>query len=72
MAWLNLPVKLFQGSLFLWDVHKGELVRVIDLHHRDKIAFIHHIQALENSTIVCGYGNDIKVIHFPVVLEKRE
>lgn len=61
-----------QGSLYMWDVHKGELVRQVDLYHRNHIAFIHHIQAMEHSTIVCDYGNEIKVIHFPLVLEKRE
>ncbi|XP_052801573.1 sterol regulatory element-binding protein cleavage-activating protein-like [Mya arenaria] len=68
----NFLVTGRQGSLYLWDVHKGELVRVVNLQQRSCIAFIHHIQAMENSTIVCDYGNEIKVIHFPLVLEKRD
>ena len=60
----------FQGCLYLWDVHKGELVRIVNLQDREKTAFIHHIQAMENSTIVCDFGSEIKVIHFPMVLEK--
>lgn len=61
-----------QGSLYLWDIQKGELVRVINLQEQSNAAFIHHVQSMENTTIVCDYGKDIKVIHFPVVLEKRE
>ncbi|XP_060568692.1 sterol regulatory element-binding protein cleavage-activating protein-like [Ruditapes philippinarum] len=68
----NFLVTGGQGSLYLWDVHKGELVRVVNLEQRDRTAFIHHIQAMENSTIICDYGKDIKVIHFPLVLEKRD
>ncbi|XP_053374079.1 sterol regulatory element-binding protein cleavage-activating protein-like [Mercenaria mercenaria] len=68
----NFLVTGGQGSLYLWDVHKGELVRVVSLEQRDRTAFIHHIQSMENSTIVCDYGKDIKVIHFPLVLEKRD
>lgn len=74
MAMLNPNVLVTggQGSLYLWDIHKGELVRVVNLQQRDRTAYIQHIRSMENSTIVCDYGSDIKVIHFPLVLEKRE
>ena len=45
-------------------------MRIVNLQDREKTAFIHHIQAMENSTIVCDFGSEIKVIHFPMVLEK--
>ena len=47
-------------------------MRVVNLQDREKTAFIHHIQSMENSTIVCDFGSEIKVIHFPLVLEKVE
>ena len=67
-----LVLTILQGCLYLWDVHKGELVRVVNLQDREKTAFIHHIQSMESSTIVCDFGSEIKVIHFPLVLEKVE
>ncbi|KAL3831431.1 hypothetical protein ACJMK2_023182 [Sinanodonta woodiana] len=68
----NFLVTGGEGCLYLWDVSKGELVRVVTLADQERIAFIHHILAMENSTIVCDFGNEIKVIHFPLVLEKAE
>lgn len=61
-----------QGSVYLWDIYKGECIHVVKLEDRHNGAYIHHIQALDNFTMACDYGSDIKVVHFPVVLEKRE
>ncbi|KAL4222496.1 hypothetical protein ACF0H5_018535 [Mactra antiquata] len=72
MLGCNFLVTGGQGSLYLWDIHKGELVRVVNLEQRGRTAFINHIQSMDNLSIVCDYGNEIKVIYFPVVLEKRE
>ncbi|XP_052246747.1 sterol regulatory element-binding protein cleavage-activating protein-like [Dreissena polymorpha] len=68
----NFVVTGGQGCLYLWDLHKGELVRTVSLRQGSSAPFLHHVHSLESSTIVCDYGNEVKVIHFPMVLEKKE
>ncbi len=61
-----------QGCLYMWDVSKGEVLRVVQLGDTDYSVFVRQIHAVSNSTIVCDYGNQMRVIHFPAVLEKTD
>ena len=66
----NLMVTGGQGCLHLWDVSKGEVLRAVTLG--DPSVFINHLRVIGNSTVVCDYGNQLRVIHFPAVLEKAD
>lgn len=61
-----------QGSLYLWDIVKGEVLRDIILGDLDYSIFVRQLHIIGNSAAVCDYGNKICVIHFPAVLEKVE
>ena len=61
---------LFQGCLYMWDVSKGEVLRVVQLGEVDDSVFIRQITAISNS-VVCDYGNQLRVVHFPAVLETK-
>ena len=54
----------------MWDVSKGEVLRVVQLGEADDSVFIRQIIAISNS-VVCDYGNQLRVIYFPAVLETK-
>ena len=66
----NLMVTGGQGCLHLWDVSKGEVLRAVPLGDSNPSVFIRHLRVIANSTVVCDYGNQLRVIYFPAVLEK--
>lgn len=62
-----------QGCIHLLDIIKGQIIKTISLgDNTDKLAFVHQIKVVESTVIVCDYASDMKVIHFPTVLEKVE
>ena len=86
-----------QGTLYLWDVVKGDVLRSVSLgedgggygsggYHsgggggggRSRVGggsgsvFIRHTSVISNSTVVCDMGSQLRVIHFPSVLEKAD
>ena len=64
--------RLFQGTIYLYDLTKGELVRKVKIDDSDKAAFVNHLQLVGNMGVACVLGTDIKVVHFPTILEKAE
>ena len=63
----------FQGCIHLLDINKGQILKTISLgDSSDRMAFVHQIKVVESTVIVCDYASDMKVIHFPTVLEKVE
>lgn len=54
------------------DINKGEILRTVHIADKDRMAFVHQIKVVENTVIVCDYASEMKVIHFPTVLEKAE
>ncbi|XP_041365861.1 sterol regulatory element-binding protein cleavage-activating protein-like isoform X2 [Gigantopelta aegis] len=68
----NLLVAGGQGMIYLWDLTKGELVRKVKIDDLDKAAFVNHLQLVGNMGVACVLGTDIKVVHFPTILEKAE
>jgi hypothetical protein len=56
----------------LWDVAKGEVLRDVVLGDFDSSIFIRQILTVDHSSVVCDYGSQVCVIHFPAVLEKAD
>lgn len=54
-----------QGSLTVWDITSGTPVRVVRLGDRDESVFIRHLMPVAD-TIVCDYGNQLRVVRLPV------
>ncbi|XP_063610066.1 sterol regulatory element-binding protein cleavage-activating protein-like isoform X2 [Penaeus indicus] len=54
-----------QGSLTVWDITSGVPVRVVRLGDRDDSVFIRHMMPVAD-TIVCDYGNQLRVVKLPV------
>lgn len=68
----NLLVTGGQGCINLIDVGKGEILRTVYLSDSERMAFVNQIKVVDNTVIVCDYASEMKVIHFPTVLEKAE
>lgn len=60
----------FQGCLYLWDITKGYILRAVSLGDHDASIFIHQVQIIGNSVVVCDYDRELRVIRFPSILEK--
>ncbi|KAJ8314345.1 hypothetical protein KUTeg_008906 [Tegillarca granosa] len=69
---LELLTPNLLGCIYLLDISKGEIIRTVQLGEIDRTAFIHQIKVVANTVIVCDYASEMKVIHFPTVLEKAE
>ena len=54
----------------MWDVSKGEVLRVVQLGEADDSVFIRQITTV-NNFVVCDYGNQLRVVQFPAVLETK-
>ncbi len=67
---LHSAVFVFQGCLYMWDVSKGEVLRIVPLGESDDSVFVRHVSAVANS-VVCDYGNQLRVVQFPAVLETK-
>lgn len=61
-----------QGCIYLWDVSKGRALRAIQLGDDDHSIFVRQVHVVNNTSVVCDYGSQLQVIHFPAVLEKVE
>ena len=62
---------LLQGSLYLWDVVKGEVLRVVDVGSREGSATVRHMTVVDDC-VICAVGSQLRVIRFPSVLEKAD
>ena len=60
-----------KGSLFLWDIRSGELIRRFPLAPRSLVQpTIDHIIVSTDLCVVCVLGHELFVVRFPSVLEK--
>lgn len=62
----------FQGSLHLWDVQKGTLLRALSLGDHDASVFVRQLLVINSSVVVCDFGPQLRVIQFTPVLEKDD
>lgn len=68
----NLLVTGGQGCINLLDISKGDVLRTVRLSDADRVAFVNQIKVVDNTVIVCDFASEMKVIHFPTVLEKAD
>ncbi|ESO96220.1 hypothetical protein LOTGIDRAFT_239368 [Lottia gigantea] len=61
-----------EDKLYLCDIVKGKIIRQVQFSDSDQVGFVRKIQAIGNMSIVCDFGKDLQIIHFPTILEKRE
>ena len=61
-----------QGCLYLWDITKGKVLRVVPLSETGCSVFIHQLCVVRNTAVVCDFGEQLQVVHFPTVLQKLE
>ncbi|XP_066301686.1 sterol regulatory element-binding protein cleavage-activating protein-like isoform X2 [Branchiostoma lanceolatum] len=68
----SLLVSGGQGCLYLWNILRGEHLRTVLLGDNDQSQFVRQVQVIYGSSVICNYGNQLRVVHFPSVLEKAE
>ncbi|XP_078571709.1 sterol regulatory element-binding protein cleavage-activating protein-like isoform X1 [Branchiostoma floridae x Branchiostoma japonicum] len=68
----SLLVSGGQGCLYLWNILRGEHLRTVLLGDNDQSQFVRQVQVIYASSVICNYGNQLQVVHFPSVLEKAE
>ncbi|CAG0897071.1 unnamed protein product [Darwinula stevensoni] len=68
----SLLVTSKQGSLVIWDVRVGEPVRILRLGDADESTRVKQLLLVDDHHIVCDYGNQLKVIRFPLVLKYKD
>lgn len=67
----NLLITSKQGSLVMWDVRSGDPVRIVRLGDSDNSVFVKQIVNLGDS-VVCDYGNQLRIVKFPIITDKTE
>lgn len=67
----SLLVTSKQGSLVVWDVRAGDPVRLVRLGHADSCVFVKQLLLLRDS-VVCDYGNQLRIVRFPLATDKTE
>lgn len=67
----SLLVTSKQGSLIVWDVRAGDPVRLVRLGHSDSCVFVKQLLLLRDS-VVCDYGNQLRVVRFPLATDKTD
>ncbi|XP_013118065.2 sterol regulatory element-binding protein cleavage-activating protein [Stomoxys calcitrans] len=65
----SLLVTSKMGSLIVWDVRTGEPAREVKLDFSN-LHLCPKIMMLAYDSVVCDYGNEIRVVRFPIVADK--
>ncbi|XP_023302628.2 sterol regulatory element-binding protein cleavage-activating protein [Lucilia cuprina] len=65
----SLLVTSKMGSLIVWDVRTGEPAREVRLDFSN-LHLCPKIMMLAYDSVVCDYGNEIRVVRFPIVADK--
>lgn len=61
----------FQGSLVVLDAATGETIRLVKLGSQNSCVFIRHILNVGDG-IVCDYGDQLRLVRFPLVYDKND
>ncbi|XP_017472811.1 PREDICTED: sterol regulatory element-binding protein cleavage-activating protein isoform X1 [Rhagoletis zephyria] len=64
-----LLVTCKMGSLIVWDVRTGEPAREVKLDHANSLLCPKTLM-LAGDAVVCDYGNELRVVRFPIVSDK--
>ncbi|XP_026840843.1 sterol regulatory element-binding protein cleavage-activating protein [Drosophila persimilis] len=65
----SLLVTSKMGSLIVWDVRTGQPAREVKLDF-DNLQLCPKTMMLACDSVVCDYGNEIRVVRFPIVADK--
>ncbi|KAH8372904.1 hypothetical protein KR009_007686 [Drosophila setifemur] len=65
----SLLVTSKMGSLIVWDVRTGQPAREVKLDFAN-MQLCPKIMMLAGDSVVCDYGNEIRVVRFPIVADK--
>ncbi|KAH8297118.1 hypothetical protein KR044_005094 [Drosophila immigrans] len=65
----SLLVTSKMGSLIVWDVRTGQPAREVKLDFAN-LQLCPKIMMLACDSVVCDYGNEIRVVRFPIVADK--
>ncbi|XP_075164889.1 SREBP cleavage activating protein [Haematobia irritans] len=65
----SLLVTSKMGSLIVWDVRTGEPAREVKLDFSN-LHLCPKVMMLAYDSVVCDYGNEIRVVRFPIVADK--
>ncbi|XP_053967505.1 sterol regulatory element-binding protein cleavage-activating protein isoform X2 [Anastrepha ludens] len=65
----SLLVTCKMGSLIVWDVRTGEPAREVKLDHANSLLCPKTLM-LAGDAVVCDYGNELRVVRFPIVSDK--
>ena len=65
----NLVVTGTQGQLVVWDARLPDPVRRVKLGSSDKTHSVRMMQHL-GDTIACNYGNQMRLVRFPMLFDK--
>ena len=61
-----------QGHISVWDVLTGRRVKTVPLGDDDTSVFVRYVNLCDNTTVVCDYGKELKIVTFPAVMDKAE
>lgn len=61
-----------QGHISVWDVLTGRRVKTVLLGDDDTSVFVRYVNVCNNTTVVCDYGKELKIVTFPAVMDKAE
>lgn len=64
-------ITFFLGALMIWDVRRGEQTREIKLDCLNSHLCSKKI-LFASGSVVCDYGNEMRIIRFPVVNDKSD
>uniref|UniRef100_A0A0A1XSA2 Sterol regulatory element-binding protein cleavage-activating protein n=1 Tax=Zeugodacus cucurbitae TaxID=28588 RepID=A0A0A1XSA2_ZEUCU len=65
----SLLVTCKMGSLIVWDVRTGEPAREVKLDRANSLLCPKKLM-LTGDAVVCDYGNELRVVRFPIVSDK--
>ncbi|KAH8288983.1 hypothetical protein KR054_003617 [Drosophila jambulina] len=65
----SLLVTSKMGSLIVWDVRTGQPAREVKLDFANR-QLCPKIMMLACDSVICDYGNEIRVVRFPIVADK--
>ncbi|XP_069964270.1 sterol regulatory element-binding protein cleavage-activating protein isoform X1 [Bactrocera oleae] len=65
----SLLVTCKMGSLIVWDVRTGEPAREVKLDRANSLLCPKTLM-LTGDAVVCDYGNELRVVRFPIVSDK--
>ena len=68
----NLLVTGTTGELVVWDVRLPDPVRKVRLGSSDATHSISTIQHFSGDSLACNYGNQLKLVRFPMLTDKRD